>query len=228
MAATTPTTPGPNGLNDEEHRQLLVHHIGALRKQRLVVEDAREPFKAAQEDFTALFNAAKADLGKGYSRKYLTSLLEDATARVRDLAREEQQRAKDRQALGMPVFGIQADLFGDAAARMPDEARDEMHYEMEGYMRGRNGLLEAIPDGTPPRFHQAVMKGYAAGQDATAKDFLAAQELIAKRGQPDAGADPVNLNEDDDEEVVDDKVRKLRRSGFMNTGAQAEGEREVA
>lgn len=220
--AAKPDTSSPLGLKPEEHKQLLVYHMDKLREGVRSCDKLREPLKAAQEDLTARFNEAKADLGKGYSRKYLTVLLEDVTAQTRDQVTEEQRRAEDRATLGLPVFGKQMDLFGDAAARMPEEARDEMFWEFEGFKRGRNGALEEIPEGCPPRFHQAVMKGFAAGQSATMADILAGAELKAKMGQPDADAEPVNLNEEEDaEEIVDEKVRKLRKSDFMKTGAAA-------
>lgn len=212
--------PSPLGLKPEEHRQLLVYHMDKLREGVRSCDKLREPLKAAQEDLTARFNEAKADLGKGYSRKYLTVLLEDVTAQMRDQVSEEARRAEDRATLGLPVFGKQMDLFGEGAARMPQEAQDEMFWEAEGYKRGRNGALDEIPEGCPPRFHQAVMKGFAAGQTATQADILAAAELKAKMGQPDAGAEPVNLNEEEDEEeAVDEKVRRLKRSDFMKKSA---------
>jgi uncharacterized protein YhaN len=129
----------------EEHRSLLTHHMAKLRAKGAEIEELRTPLKDAQEEFTALVNEAKADLGKGYTRKYLLTLLEDTTTRLRNLLEEEQRRARDREALGLPVFGIQADLFDNAdTAKMPAEARDELHWEAEGYMRGRNGALETM------------------------------------------------------------------------------------
>lgn len=178
----------------EEHRQLLTHHMSKLRAKRGEIEELRAPLKDAQEEFTALVNEAKADLGKGYTRKYITQLLEDATSRLRNLLEEEERRARDREALGLPVFGVQADLFGEAAAKMPVEARDEITWEAEGYMRGRNGLLQEVPDGTPPRFTQAVMRGYERGQKATQEDFAAGAELRKRQAEPDAEQAPVNLN----------------------------------
>lgn len=222
----------PTGLKPEEHKQLLVFHMDKLREGVRSCDKLREPLKAAQEDLTARFNEAKADLGKGYSRKYLTSLLEDVTAQTRDQVTEEQRRAEDRATLGLPVFGKQMDLFGAGAAKMPEEARDELFYEFEGFKRGRNGTLEEIPEGCAPRFHQAVLKGYAAGQKATQEDLLAAAELKAKMGQPDAGDDDepdLNAAEPEaQEEAIEEGVRKLRRSGFTAKGAAPANEDVVA
>lgn len=223
MSKDDPKPARVTALSKEEHRQLLTHHMSKLRAKRAEVEELKAPLKEAQEEFTALVNEAKADLGKGYTRKYMMSLLEDSTSRLRNLLEEENRRAQDREALGLPVFGVQADLFGEGVAAMPDEARDEVHYEAEGYMRGRAGLLEVIPDGTPPRFHQAVQRGYEKGQQATQEDFVAAQELRQKRATP-VVAETADLaaDEPDEQEVLDDKIRKLKRSGFMNTGADVE------
>jgi len=182
-------------LSPEEHRQLLTHHMSKLRAKRAEIDELRAPLKDAQEEFTALINEMKADMGKGYTRKYITVLLEDTTTRLRNLLQEEERRARDREALGLPVFGIQVDLFDNAAtAKMPAEARDEISYEAEGYLRGRNGLLEPLPDGTPPRFHQAVLRGFERGQKATHEDILAAAELRKRQSEPDAAAEPKNLN----------------------------------
>lgn len=223
MAANDDKPKGKTTLSAEERKQLLVHHMSHLRAKQAEVNELREPLKAAQEEFTALVNEAKADLGKGYTRKHLVSLLEDSTSRLRDLMKEEEQRAFDREALGLPVFGIQADLFGDAATKMPDEARDELQYEAEGYMRGRAGLLQEIPDGTPPRFHQAVMKGYERGQEQTRADFIAGAEIRKAQAEPDADVEPENLDIEDalDPDVIDDAAKKLKKSDFMARGEPA-------
>lgn len=200
-------------LTPEEHRQLLSHHMTKLRAKRAEVEDLRVPLKDAQEEFTALVNEAKADLGKGYTRKYLTVLLEDTTTRLRNLLEEETRRARDREALGLPVFGVQADLFDNAAtAKMPAEVRDEIAYEAEGYIRGRNGALESIPEGTPPRFHQAVLRGFERGQLATQEDILAAAELRKRQSEPDAGAEARDLNGGHPEPTVAETQAKERKS----------------
>jgi len=213
----------------EEHRQLLTHHMSKLREMLPQIEEVKGELKVLQEEFTARVNQAKADLGKGYSRKYLMGLLEDATSRLRDLMAEEERRARDREALGLPVFGVQADLFGAAGAGTPEEARDEVFWEAEGYMRGRNGAMEEIPDGTPPRFHQAVMRGFAAGQKATQDDFLAAQEIIKRRGEPQADAQPENLNEEEPEPGTPEAARKEREAvRKAKAGLDALGAREPA
>lgn len=197
--------PAPAGhnkapLSREDRDALLVHHIGLLRAQAKQVELLREPFKAAQEDFTALVNGAKADLGKGYTRKRLMVLLEDVSTRLRDLLQEEEQRARDRVALGLPVYGQQADLFGDE--RTPQAARDLMTTEADGYLSGRRGDDPSPPKDVPGGdFTQAWMKGYHEGQRVIAEQMAKGKAVAAGRGQPDADAAPVDLS--DQRDLVD-------------------------
>jgi uncharacterized protein YhaN len=212
-------------LKPEEHRQLLTHHMSKLRAKRAEVEELKAPVKEAQEEFTALINEAKADLGKGYTRKYLTTLLEDSSTRLRNLLEEENRRARDREALGLPVYGLQADLFdNEQTAKMPEEAKEERFWEAQGFLLGREGKLNVIPDGCPPRFHQTVFRAAEKGQELTQADFIAGQELRQRQATPEATetADLAGSDEPDQEEVLDEKVRKLKRSGFMKTGGDAD------
>jgi hypothetical protein len=118
-------------------------------------------------------NEAKADLGKGYTRKYLTTLLEDTTTGCATSSRKKSAAPATARPWGCRCSACRPTCSTRATAKMPAEARDEVAYEAEGYMRGRNGFLEAIPEGTPPRFHQAVLRGFEKGQEATQEDFLA-------------------------------------------------------
>jgi hypothetical protein len=213
----------------EEHRQLLTHHMSKLRAKRAEIEELRAPLKDAQEEFTALVNEAKADLGKGYTRKYITTLLEDATTRLRNLLEEEERRARDREALGLPVFGVQADLFATAASTStPDEAKDEVFYEAEGYMRGRNGLLQVIPDGTPPRFHQAVQRGFEKGQETTQEDFLAGAKLRQAQTEPDPQAAPKDLQAEPGTAAADNAERKSVARAKASLAKMGEAANKVA
>lgn len=196
QSSTADAKPRRSKRSPEEHRQLLTHHMSKLRVTQAEITELRAPLKEKQDEFTALVNEAKADLGKGYTRKHLVTLLEDSTTRLRNLLEEEERRARDREALGLPVYGLQADLFdGPDTAKLPDEVRDERFWEAQGFLLGREGKVNFIPDGAPPRFHQTIMRAAEKGNELTQADFVAGQELKKRMATPDAGAKPKDLNQ---------------------------------
>lgn len=197
MPASKPAAPAAAVSSDqarEEHRALLNHHMGKIRLASQAVDLARAPYDAARDDLTAVIDEARADLGKKkYPRKRLMGYLEDLGARLRNLLAEEQQRHQDRIDLGLPVHGEQLALaLSDPS--VPEEARDELAWEAEGFLLGRQGKINIIPDGCPPRFHQTVMAAAIKGQELTQAAYLVAKGVIASRGQPDAGVAPKDLN----------------------------------
>lgn len=220
--ASTPPAAGHNKppLTREEKNALLVRHIGLLRAQQAEIEKARAPFQAAQATLTDLINTAKGDLGKAYSRKHLIALCEDVGTRLRDLAREEEQRFHDRQALGLPVFGVQQDLFGGGGDAMPEEAKDEIAWEADGYLAGRRGDSPTAPEGCPPRMDQAFMRGYNKGVEENGKLLAQAGEIAKARNapppkpkaeEPDPG-DPAELKK---------AAERLKANGFTKKGGSA-------
>lgn len=195
MGSATPPAGSPAVTTSrEDHRALLNMHMQKIREANQKVDLARAPYDAARDDLTAVIDDARADLGKKlYTRKRLLSYLEDLGSRLRNLLAEEQQRHQDRIDLGLPVHGEQLALaLGDPA--MPQEKKDEQLWEAEGFMLGRAGKLNLIPEGCPTRFHQTVMKAAEKGQELTRAEFLAGQNLRKQRSQPDATAKPVDLN----------------------------------
>lgn len=179
---------------EERHAHLLNLHVRDIRLALAKVEEARGPLTEAQEALTAAYNAAKAELGKGYTRKYLSQLVEDTKARARDQVAEEARRMRDRVALGLPVHGVQQDLFSFDNPATPDEAKDELAAEAEGYLRGRRGDLKIIQDGDQPRFHQAIQRGFDRGQRETQAEVEAAMLAKKAMASPDPDAEPKNLN----------------------------------
>src|SRR5206468_4185060 len=106
---------------------------------------------------------------------------------------------QDRIDLGLPVHGEQLSLaLGDPA--MPQEKKDEQLWEAEGFMLGRAGKLNVIPDGCPSRFHQTVMKAAEKGQELTQAEVLAGMELRKKMNQP-AATPPVDLSKSEPTEA---------------------------
>lgn len=185
--------------SEQDHADLLTYHMQCVRLAEAEVETARGPVQQAkaalsdkQEKLTQAFNAAKADLGRGYTREYLGGLLKDGRAKIRDLVSVEQMRARDKLVLNQPVYGQQPELF--PGAETPTAARDEMAWEAEGYQRGLRGDLNELQEGDPPAFHQAVLRGYEQGQKVTGQRVARAMELKAREGNPEAGDDGRDLN----------------------------------
>jgi hypothetical protein len=199
-------------LTKEDRAALLVHHVAKLRGQLGEIEIARAPFKAAQEALTDLVNTAKGDLGKAYSRKRLLALCEDVGSRLRDLAKEEEQRFQDRVALGLPVFGVQQDLFGGNASAMPQEKRDEFEWQSDGFLAGRRGDERKAPEGCPPRMDQFWLTGYDLGQAETVKSFSKVEEMISARTPKEPEPEPTEFD-------PDKEARALKKSGFLDTTA---------
>jgi len=210
-------------LSRDDRAALLNHHINKLREQQAAVALARAPFDAAQQALTSRFNAAKSDLGKTYTRKYLASLTEDVGARIRNVAQTEEQRFQDRVALGLPVFGVQQDLFAGGAEAMPQEARDEFEWQADGFLAGRRCDERKAPEGCPPRMDQFWLKGYDLGQSEAAAQFTkGAQVAQALAGPPPKPAKPKEAPEPADTEAAIRKAaRKLKDSDFMATGDKA-------
>lgn len=212
-------------LSRDEKAALLTHHVAKLRAASAAVEEARGPFDEAKAELTALVNEAKADLGKTYTRKHLLNLVSDVQSRLRDLMREEEQRYQDRVALGLPVFGQQQELnFG--GDETPQAAKDAIFWEAHGYLQGRRASDRNDPDGCPTQFEPDRLRGYDRGQDENGALFIRAQETIKRRSEPDADAEPEDLNAASQDEPdpldpveVDKAARNLKRKGFANRSA---------
>lgn len=210
-------------LSQEDKDNLLNFHIEQIAGQEAKTDAAKAPVteaKAAlseqQEQLTALYNAAKADLGRGYTRQMMQGLVKDRSTPIKELVAAENLRASAKLALGQPVFGQQPELF--PGGETPAATKDDMAWEAEGYARGRRGALDPIA-GVPPALHQAVMIAYEAGQTETQRRFLAGQKIVAERAQPSTEA-PVDLSgaKSGDDDLDPDKIaaqaRKLQASGF--------------
>lgn len=217
-------------LTQEEKNNLLVFHIEQIAAQQVKVEAAKVPVTEAkaeltdeQERLTALFNSAKSDLGRGYSREFLQGLIKDRAAKVRDLVAIEQLRAHSKMVLGQPVFNQQPELF--PGKETPDATKDDLAWEAECYARGRAGALDPLA-GVPAHLLQSAQTAFDAGQAETQRLYLAGQKIAQDRAQPSTEA-AVDLNvgakaedKDLDPETIDAQARKLKANGFTE-GAKA-------
>lgn len=204
-----PETEGHNLSGDDEHA-LFIHHLSKLRAQDKLVAEAKAKLDAERAVLNDLFHKAKVDK---FTRKELREVLDDSAAVRRDLQAVEERRAKLRGWAGLPV-GAQGDLFD----RLPEEVKDEQAYEGTGYSAGLRGDPGVVPEDISPRFVQAWMRGWNAGQEKLAWGLAAAGRLVDRASN--ANATPVQLEPEPDEQtVIDMAARKLRKAGFTERTA---------
>lgn len=205
-------------LTREEKAALKNYHVRKLLAGAARIETVRGPFDEAKVELKALFDQAKADLGKGYSRKYLTRLMEKVGSTARDLVKEEAQRFEDHTDLALPVFGAQTDMFGGKGDTMPQEAKDEFTFEAEGYLVGRRAGERVVSEGCPPRMHSSFLKGYDKGFDESAKMFAKGGEISAAQSAPEPEVEPEPPAPDFDPAK---EAAKLKAAGFTDGAPQS-------
>jgi hypothetical protein len=232
MANDTDNKPQRSGhsktpLTRDEKAALKNFHVRKLLATAAAIETVRGPFDEAKAAHTAQFNQAKVDLGKDYTRKRLTRLMEKVKSRTRDLAKEEAERFEDHQDLGLPVFGAQLDLYDGKGDSLPQEAKDEIGWELEGYAVGRRGGPDTLPEGLPPRMDQPYLKGYHRGLEDAAAQFNKGERIAAERAAPAEDQDEDEGDEDEQdpaeaEAELKKAARRLKETGFMDTTAGAD------
>ena len=203
--------PAGAGHNKMPEEALFLSHFSKLRSQESKVEAKKAELDAERAIMTDLFRTAKAD---GFSRKELQHLLDDSKSSRRDLEAEEERRVQLRTWLGMPA-GTQADLF----ASLPEEVKDEQYYEGQGYAAGLRGDDREAPEGTPPRFIQAHLRGWHEGQE---KLCWALAESGRRTEKKDTGvaAQPLAPNSDEDSDFDPAaEAAKLKNAGFLDASS---------
>ncbi len=186
------------GMPRAKKRALLQFHLSKINAAQREVDEARAPFDAAKDKLTAAFHDATSDLGKrhGYTRKYLGDLAAETRSKVRETARDESRRVEDRIDLSLPVAGgLQMQLALGDLEGTPEETKELGRWEYEGFLLGRAGRLNYVPDGCPPRYHQAVMRAAEAGQALTQSMFLEAQAYKDEQAAPQAEVEAKPLND---------------------------------
>lgn len=147
--------------------------------------------KAAE--ITEIFRLAKA---AGFERKELQGILDDLGAKKANHPEKEARRVRFRRWVGLPV-GESDEL----KASTPDEVKDAMWWEAEGYRAGIRADEPKPPEGCSPRMDQAWMKGYHNGQTrnawalSEANPTLSAGGGVRERAAEDFAADNPALPE---------------------------------
>lgn len=144
----------------------LLSFTSRLREQQKKTAEKKAEFDAEKANETEIFNLAKA---AGFLRKELQELLDDTavSGQRRKLAESEARRARFRKILGLPVAGY------EEQQDLPEEVRDEMDWESDGYRAGIRADEPKPPPECSPRFHKAWLKGYHNGQTRNAEALTA-------------------------------------------------------
>lgn len=202
----------------QEIDDLVAHHVARIRahqplidKQQAVVKEEKAKLAELQATQSDMYLEAKADTR--FDREDLQWAVKALDGGGRTLLKHQRARAAICRALGYPY---QAEL--DLDGQVPDEARDELDWNTDGYLAGRRAAEPSPPRECPERFVQAWMAGYHKGQEVNGEQLSRAAVIIEERSQPST-APAVEVDPEAEEAALDDQVERLRRSDFMKTGA---------
>lgn len=191
----------------------LLSFTSRLREQQKKTAEKKAVFDGEKANETEIFNLAKA---AGFMRKELQELLDDSavSGQRRKLAESEARRARFRKILGLPVAGF------EEQKDLPEEVRDEMDWESDGYRAGIRADEPKPPSECSPRFHKAWLKGYHNGQKRNAEALTMADAL---------GAPPPPVPEPEVEKSAadirrDEKAEERRAREMLDAIAEVEPE----
>lgn len=206
-----------SGLTPDEQAALFLTHLGACREQEAILADAMAGVKALRKRRNEVRNLARAE---GFPLKKIDDILKKESFSQKDLEAEAELFRWMDQIAGLPVGG-QADLF----ASTPVEIKDGMDWEADGYRAGMRATEPKPPSECPERFHQDWMKGYHNGQERNAWALAERGKIVDRRTDIAPGKvelEPVEDDRDEDE-VIDDAARKLKREGWTQPSAEEAG-----
>ena len=140
-----------------EEAQLL--SVLALMRPALArVEEAKAVVKERIADVDAILDKA---VVQGFKKGEIRELLKETAVKGsrKDQRETEERRTRFREYVGLPTGVVQPDLLD-----IPEAAKDELDWELDGYRAGVRAEEPKPPTKCPERFHQAWMKGYHDGQ----------------------------------------------------------------
>lgn len=209
------------GTSAEDKRHLLLAHVADIRGQIFELDRIKAEQAEASKELGDRYRLAKIELGKTYSRKFIEREIIEPLNRLREGGQREydEERSFARETFGFPS-GPQGDLFANPSE---DTAAEQARWGEAGYQAGLQGLHRDAPDGCPAVCVATYEHRWLDGQ----KELVLA---MATRGRlKDAAQEAAPPEEPEDEEAdldpatIEEKERKLRRGGFAQRRAQAEG-----
>ena len=117
----------------------------------------------------------------GFKKYEIEDQLKDLVAPKVNQSEKEARRARFRAWLGLPAGA-------PPQTELPLEVRDEQDWEADGYRAGIRADEPKPPKECPPRFGQAWMKGYHAGQEQNAKALAFKPASVIAAAPPPAPA----------------------------------------
>lgn len=208
MARSKPAEIGDNtgALTDEERGALITHYVINIRHQRRIADEKKAAYDLERGEVNNLFALVKGELQ--ISRKDFERTLDElemTEAEFRSYVGKEHNR---RVLAGLPV-GEQIDLFAHVAR---DTADDQAEAFANGLRAGRRGDDFTPPDTLSPVLHPDFMAGWHEGQAEIGRKMILAAEVLARRGEPQADAEPENLNDEEPEPGTPEAARKEREA----------------
>jgi len=214
MARSNPAEIGDNSepLTDDERADLIAFYGQKIRTQERKAAEAKAAYDLERTEVKNLFALVKGDLQ--ISRKDFEDLLGKQDMTEAEFRNFTTKRDALYRLSGLPV-GAQIDMFSHA-----DTVDDQAQAEANGYRAGVRGDEGIAPEHIAPILRGNWEHGWGRGQAELGARMERASALLAKRGEPDADDDGIDLNEEEedptDPEVIAEKTRKLKRAGFMD------------
>ena len=162
---------------DEAEQAQYLSAISKVRQQDIKIAAAKavvDELKAVRKEIMDLAVAA------GFKKFEIEDQLKDLVAPKTNHVEREERRARFRMWLGLPAGAKPRD-------DLPLEVKDEQDWEAEGYRAGIRADEPKPPKECPPRFHQAWLTGYHAGQ---ARNVAALAYKPAPAAAPVAAPEP--------------------------------------
>jgi hypothetical protein len=217
--------PGHNsaGTANDDKRHLLLAHVADIRRQLVEVDRIKAEAAEASKELGDRYRLAKIELGKTYSRKFIEREIIEPLNRLREGGQREydEERSFARETFGFPS-GPQGELFANMG---DDTAAEQARWGEAGYQAGLQGLDRDAPDRCPPVCVPTYEHRWLDGQKELAAAWETRNRLTAASSDTSADQDDESDDEDADLDpaTIDAEARKLKRGGFMERRAEAEG-----
>lgn len=196
--------PGDNAkaIEEAEAAQLL-SYLAKAREKKGVKDKCAAALKAASDELNEVFRLAKG-ASPNFTRQRMVELMTDMSSPQlrKSIEADEAIRARFRRVCGLPVAdeGRQTDL----EDRMPEAAKDQMHYRGLGYTAGLAGENGTPPAFIPTNFNPDWGAGWKDGQAALISAKIKASEIPPPAPKRDPKPEP-------EKSLADERLEEQRQ-----------------